>query len=309
MGINGWYTVFGDSVLVRKEKDFKNKCIGVDVSYDIYRASLGMKDIKSLTDKNGIPTVLLNTLLCNVVRYKKLGIKGLVYVFDNPKPNPHKAGEAKKRRAVRKKAETKMEELDVNNSDSEVKQKLEKRTFTITDEMVNDVKELLTLLGVAWVVAPEGYEAEHLGAELTVDGIIDTFITSDSDTLLFGGKSITRRVKQKGAKSYTYEEYTLDDVLVNYELTREQLVHLGLVLGSDFADKTVGIGAGTILKKGLGVKLTDEQNKAKEYFMGKCPYDGTQIKKNTIDKDGLIKWLVVDKNFNEKRIEKLLSVF
>jgi flap endonuclease-1 len=311
MGIKGWYTVFGDSVLIQKEKDFNNKCIGVDISYDIYRASLGMKNIKSLTDKNGIPTVLLNTLLCNVVRYKKLGIKGLIYVFDNPVSNPHKVNEAEKRRAVRKKAETKIEELEVNNADvnCEEKQKLEKQTFTITRNMVDDVKKLLTLLGVAWIVAPEGYEAEHLGAELTFDGIIDTFITSDSDTLLFGGKSITRRVKNKNTKKYIYEEYMLDNILVNYKLTREQLVHIGVVLGSDFADKTAGIGVGTVLKKGLDIILTDEQTKAKEYFMGKCPYDKNQINKVPIDKDNLIKWLVDDKNFNEQRIEKLLSVF
>jgi len=305
MGINGWFKVFGDSSLVKKEKDFKGKCLGIDVSYDIYRASLGMKNIKSLTDKEGIPTVLLNILLCNVVRYKKLGVKGLVYVFDNPKPNPHKVKEAKKRKAARKKAEAKLTEEDQH----EMKEQLEKRAFTITDDMVSDVKKLLTLLGVAWIVAPEGYEAEHLGAELSVDDIIDTFITSDSDTLLFGGKSMTRRVKKKGAKKVSYEEYTLDDVLVDYELTREQLVHYGVVLGSDFSDKTKGIGPGTILKKGLGTKLTDEQEGAKQYFLSKCPYDDNMIKRDVMDKDTLIKWLVDDKNFNEKRITKLLTVF
>ena len=280
MGINGWFKVFGDSALMKKEKDFAEKCIGIDVSYDIYRASLGMKNIKSLTDKNGTPTVLLNTLLCNVVRYKKLGVKGLVYVFDNPKPNPHKSKEAKKRKAARKKAEVKL----IDEVHHEMKEKLEKRTFTITDDMVDDVKQLLTLLGVAWIVAPEGYEAEHLGAELTIHDIIDTFITSDSDTLLFGGKSMTRRVKKKGDKKVSYEEYILDDVLVDYELTREQLVHYGVVLGSDFSDKTKGIGPKTIFKKGLGVKLTDEQEKANSYFLSKCPYNDKMINQNDIKK-------------------------
>jgi hypothetical protein len=120
---------------------------------------------------------------------------------------------------------------------------------------------------------------------------------------------MTRRVKKKGAKKVSYEEYTLDDVLVDYELTREQLVHYGVVLGSDFSDKTKGIGPGTILKKGLGTKLTDEQEKAKQYFLSKCPYDVNMIKRDVMDKDTLIKWLVDDKNFNEKRITKLLTVF
>lgn len=305
MGINYWYIVFGDSAVVVKEKDFKGKCLGVDVSYDIYRASLGMRNIKSLTDKKGIPTILLNTLLCNVVKYKKLGVKGLVYVFDNPAPNPHKAKEQKKRRTARKKA---LVEYARENK-IEKKEQLEKRTFTITDEMVSDVKKLLTLLGVAWVVAPEGYEAEHLGAELSNEGIIDSFITSDSDALLFGAKSFIRQVKKKGSKKCKYEEYILDDVLVDYELTREQMVHLGVVLGSDFADKTKGVGPGTVLTKGLTTKLTKEQEKAKEYFLKQCPFNVNMIKKDVMDKQSLIKWLVENKNFNEKRITKLLSVF
>lgn len=305
MGIQGWFTVFKDSASIHKEKDFNGKCLGIDVSYDIYRGSLGMKNIKSLTDKDGTPTVLLNTLLCNVVKYKKLKVRGLVYVFDNPVPNIHKVKEQAKRKTARKKAQVQYD----GEERIELKEKLEKRTFAITDEMVNDVKKLLTLLGVAWIVAPENYEAEHLGAELTKDEIIDTFITSDSDTLLFGAKSITRRVKKKGEKKVIYEEYVLDTVLIDYELTREQLVHMGVVLGSDFADKTKGIGPGTILTKGLDVKLTKEQDKAKQYLLSVCEYDVKNIVKGVMDKDTLIQWLVVEKNFNEKRITKLLSVF
>ena len=305
MGINGWFKVYGDSALIRKENYFHGKCLGIDVSYDIYRASLGMKNIKGLTDKNGIPTILLNTLLCNIVRYKKLGVRGLIYVFDNPKPNPRKVKEIKKRKDVRQKAEEKMSE----ETQQEKKQKLEKRTFTITDGMIEDVKKLLSFLGAAWIIAPVGYEAEHLGAELTINNIIDSFITSDSDTLLFGGKSIIRRVKNKGSKKISYEEYNLDKIITDYGLTREQLVHQGVVLGSDFAEKTKGIGPGTVLRKGLETKLTDEQLKAKEYFLTRCPYNDNMIRKDTIDKKELVKWLVEDKNFNEKRIEKLLSIF
>jgi flap endonuclease-1 len=270
-----------------------------------------MKNINSLSDKNGLPTIFLNILLCNIARYKKMGVKGLVYVFDNANPNPHKIIETNKRREARNKANTKLSGIknDPNNLDCEMKQKLEKRIFTITSEIVDSAKKLLNLLGVAWIVTPEGYESEHLGAELTIDGIIDTFVTTDTDTLLFGGKSMTRRIKKKGATKYIYEEYILDNVLFDYELTREQLVHLGLVLGCDFAHKTAGIGVCTVLRKGLGVKLTEEQNNAKEYFMSKCPYEVGQIHQDTMDKDGLVQWLVNDKNFNKERIDKLLSAF
>lgn len=305
MGIKGWFKVFGGSANVIKERDFKNKRLGVDVSYDIYRASLGMKNIKGLTDKNGIPTVMLNILICNVTKYKKLGIRGLIYVFDNPKPNPLKIQEMKKRKEKLNKAKDRLK----NVKDKDVSDRLEKRTFKITESMICDVKKLLTLIGVAWVVAPEGFEAEHLGAELTINGTIDSFITSDSDTLLFGGKSMIRRVKKKGTKKNMYEEYNLKSIMIHHKINREQMVRIGVILGSDFSEKTKGIGPGTVIKKSPLIKLTSDQKKAKDYFLSKCPYSEDMVNRKHINKDALIEWLVNDKNFNKARVVKLLSVF
>lgn len=303
MGVNQWYIVFGGNATVRTEKDFKGKRLGVDVSYEIYRGSLGMKNIKSLTDKKGTPTVLLNTLLCNVVRYKKLGVTGLVYVFDNPTPNPHKAGEAKKRKAKREKIKKKK----AITEDDEYKR--EKQLFSITATMITDVKKLLTSLGVAWIVAPVNFEAEHLGAALMQNDVIDTFITSDSDTLMFGGKSLTRKIKKKGTKKYVYEEYLLGDILNNHHLTMREFIHLGVVLGCDFAEKTKGIGPKTIFKKGPHTILTADQQKAFEYFLTPCPYKNDMIQKQKKDIPAVVAWLTADKNFNKKRVERLLSVF
>lgn len=305
MGIHNWYNVFGDSAIALKEKDFKNRRLGIDVSYDIYRASLGMQNIKGLTNINGNPTVLINTLLCNAVKYKKLGVTGLIYVFDNPTPNPHKIKEQKKRTVLKQKAKV---QYDAEKKHT-MKEKLEKRIFTITDKMIADVKKLLSLLGIAWIVAPFGYEAEHLGAELSKDNIIDSFITSDSDALLFGAKSFIRRVKKGRSKKIMYEEYKSDELFADYDINRDQLVHIGVVLGSDFADKTKGIGPKTVLNKGLDVKLTKQQQNAKEYFLSSCPYDIDAINKNNLNKNALIQWLVDEKNFNMQRITKLLSVF
>lgn len=299
MGIKNFFDIFGEGVSIR-EKDLTGKRIGIDVSYEIYRASLGMKNINTLTDNKGTPTVLLNTLLSNIVKWKKLDIKGLIYVFDNPKPNPNKYIELEKRKATKLKAEKKLEK----ECNEEKKCKLEKRTFKITGEMINDVKRLLYLLGVASIEAPEGFEAEHLGAELVSNNTIDYFITTDSDFLVFGGESMLRKINAK-----KYGLYHLSNILEKNNITREELVHLSVILGSDFAEKSKGIGKATIFKKGPGVNLTDQQKKAKEYFLGKCYYDDSMITKSTRDLNKAIDWLVEEKNFNKSRIEKLLSVF
>jgi 5'-3' exonuclease len=298
MGTSDWFKIFGDSKVAVKEKDFKGKCLGVDASGELFRGSLGMKNIQTLTDSEGNPTVLLNVLMCNISRYRKLNIKGLLFVFDNPKPNPHKLKERKKRKEAKEKSIKKLEMKEGNECE------IERRRFCITNEMVADVKHMLNLLGVAWIEAPHGYEAEHLGAELTKQGIIDSFMSSDSDTLLFGGTSMIRKVK--GEKKY--EEYILANVLEKYKLTHDELIHLGVVMGTDFNEKTRGIGVKTILRKGPSVELTDEQKDAKQYFLKTCPFSKDGIHKEKKNTEKFIEWIVKKKNFNEKRVRKILSL-
>jgi flap endonuclease-1 len=307
MGIKGFFNVFKDGSARITEKDFKGKRVGIDVSYDIYRTSLGMKNVAGLTDKNGTPTVLLNILMCNIIKYKKLGVKGLIYVFDDPRPNPLKVDENKKRKAARKKAEERLANANANaNANVEEKNSLEKRTFAITGEMVDDVKKMLNFFGVAWIVADK-CEAEHLGAELSIQKIIDYFITSDSDALLFGAENMVRRVKC--GKKPVYELYNLENLLIDFDLTQEQLIQIGVVLGCDFAEKTKGIGVKTVLRKAPDVKLTPQQEIAKKYFASSCAYDPDMVRREDPNIPGLIEWLVKEKNFNEARISAMLKVF
>ena len=307
MGITGLYDVICESAKPFPNKNFAGKRVGVDVSYDIHRASRGMEMVKSLTDATGTKTLFLNTILCNIVGYKKIGVTGLIYVFDSPRPNAIKAAECERRRAVRHCAEKKLvEDAGLNGDRTDM---LEKTAFTITGSIIEDVKKLLGLLGVAWIVAPDNFEAEHLGAELTRDGVIDIFVTSDSDAIVFGARTIVRRVKHKGAKKSSLEEYTLDTILEHNKLTREGLAHIAVVLGCDFASKTKGIAAKTVLSRGPTATLTEEQLRAKNYFLSTCPYTMDMIVKSAANITNLVEWLVHDKKFNETRITKMLEVF
>ena len=58
----------------------------------------------------------------------------------------------------------------------------------VTDEMVDDVIELLGLFGLPYVIAP--MEAEAQCAELEKLGLVNGIITNDSDVFVFGGRHV-----------------------------------------------------------------------------------------------------------------------
>lgn len=312
MGVTGLYAVVGEFSRPFPPKNFKGKRIGVDASHEIHRASRGMKMADSLADSSGAKTLLLNTVLCNIAMYKKQGVTGLIYVFDPPRPNAMKAAECAQRRVVRHRAEQRLAELnaaDAEGTTCDQKDTLAKTAFAVTGAMIAEVQKLLGLMGVAWIMAPDNFEAEHLGAELTRDGVIDVFVTADSDAIVFGALSIVRSIKKNGAKKPSLEEYSLNTILAGTGLTREGLAHIAVVLGCDFAPKTRGVAAKTVLARGPTTTLTEEQLRAKAYFLSTCPYTMDMVATSASNITGLIEWLVIDKKFNEARLTKLLEVF
>ena len=292
MGIKDFSKVFGASSVKFANKDFKDKRIGLDASCEIYRATLGA--MNGLSSGKGESTIIYNVILQNIVKYKKLGVKGIIYVFDHPEPNPLKAAENKKRREIRKKLAARAKSKDCKD----------KLSFKLTGELVRNIQHMLDLMGVAWIVAPKGFEAEHLGARLTQVGLINLFITGDSDTLLFGAKNVVVKVRKAGKTEL--RKYNLATLLDKFGLTMEEFVHLGVVMGTDFAAKTPRIGPKTIFKKGPSAVLTEEQKTAKKYFESVCPFKIEHIVKKKINKDSLIDWLV-EKDFNRERLEKILA--
>jgi DNA excision repair protein ERCC-5 len=107
----------------------------------------------------------------------------------------------------------------------------------VTNQMVNEVQELLQHFGIPYLNAP--MEAESQCAFLKTHNLVDGIITDDSDVFLFGGDVIYRNVfnqKQKFVEQFTMES------IGELGLNRNSLIQMAMLLGSDY---TVGI-------KGLG---------------------------------------------------------
>ncbi|KKK16136.1 hypothetical protein AOCH_004993 [Aspergillus ochraceoroseus] len=113
----------------------------------------------------------------------------------------------------------------------------------VTQIMITECQQLLTLFGLPYVTAP--MEAEAQCAELVTLGLVDGIITDDSDIFLFGG---TRVYKNMFNQSKYVECYLTSDLEKEYALHRRKLISFAHLLGSDYTEGIPGVGPVTALE-------------------------------------------------------------
>mmetsp|Transcript_9936 Transcript_9936/g.23082 ORF Transcript_9936/g.23082 Transcript_9936/m.23082 type:complete len:241 (-) Transcript_9936:52-774(-) len=82
-------------------------------------------------------------------------------------------------------------------------------------------------------------EAEAQCAYLETEGLVDGVVTDDGDSFLFGAENVYRNIFQ--SKKYV-EEYRASDIERELGLTRENLIELAMLLGSDYTEGVFGVG-------------------------------------------------------------------
>ncbi|CAI8491375.1 unnamed protein product [Hanseniaspora opuntiae] len=115
--------------------------------------------------------------------------------------------------------------------------KLQRDAEEVTPQMVEEVQELLQHFGIPYLTAP--MEAEAQCAELMRLELVDGIITDDSDVFLFGGSKIYRKMFQE--KQFV-EFYDLEAIHGTLGLSRDFLIDLAFLLGSDYTLGIKGIG-------------------------------------------------------------------
>jgi DNA excision repair protein ERCC-5 len=113
----------------------------------------------------------------------------------------------------------------------------------VTQTMISECQHLLTLFGLPYITAP--MEAEAQCAELVNLGLVDGIVTDDSDTFLFGG---TRVYKNMFNAAKFVECYLAQDLTSEFSLTREKMIAIAQLLGSDYTTGIPGIGPVTALE-------------------------------------------------------------
>jgi flap endonuclease-1 len=230
------------------------KVIAIDAFNVLYQflASIRQEDGTPLMDFSGNITAHLSGLFYRNSKLIKNGIKP-VYVFDGVSPE-FKAKTKEKRAKAKKIAQAKWKKALEEHKLEEARMYAQ-GTSRLTGEMIEESKELLNALGIPFVQAPS--EGEAQAAIMVQKGIAYAAASQDYDALLFGSPllirnlSITGRRKVPRQDRYTMvepEEIKFKETLDSLGITREKLVWLGLLVGTDFNKGVFRVGPKTALK-------------------------------------------------------------
>uniref|UniRef100_A0A5B6YV96 Putative DNA repair protein UVH3 isoform X1 n=1 Tax=Davidia involucrata TaxID=16924 RepID=A0A5B6YV96_DAVIN len=119
----------------------------------------------------------------------------------------------------------------------EEQRKLERNVDSVSSEMFAECQELLQMFGLPYIIAP--MEAEAQCAYMELANLVDGVVTDDSDAFLFGARSVYKNIFDD--RKYV-ETYFMKDIENELGLTREKLIRMALLLGSDYTEGVSGIG-------------------------------------------------------------------
>jgi len=233
--------------------DFKGKIITVDAFNTLYQflSIIRQPDGQPLMDANGNVTSHLAGLLYRTSNLLEVGIKP-VFIFDG-KPPELKRATVESRRAVREKARIEWKEA-LERGDMERARTKAQQTSRLTSGMIDEAKQLLDYLGLPWLDAPS--EGECQASYMARKGDAWAAASQDFDSLLFGTPILVRNLTVSGKRKLPRQKIyvdvvpeilNLDEGLAKLGITREQLVDVAILVGTDFNPGIKGIGP----KKGL----------------------------------------------------------
>ncbi len=287
--------------------ELRNKLIAIDAFNAIYQflSALRQSDGTSLKDSHDNITSHLSGLFYRTIKLMKFGIKP-TYVFDG-KPVDLKFKTLEKR-SIAKEAAKENWMGAIAKGNLEDARKFAKRTSTLTEEMVVESKNLLTAMGIPCVQAIN--DGEALCAHICKKGDVYAVATQDYDALLFGAPKTLRNLTFTGDREL--EMLNLADVLKNLGITREQLIDIGILVGTDFNDGVKGIGPKTALKIVKSRKFPTEKfnfdiDEIRKIFTNPNVTDGYNIEFKDYDEDEIFKILCDEHDFSRERVKNGLD--
>ncbi|MFW9818388.1 MAG: flap endonuclease-1 [Candidatus Thorarchaeota archaeon] len=319
---------------VKRTITFENlfkKSIAIDAFNTIYQflAIIRQRDGTPLKDYQGNVTSHLSGLFYRSINFLEHNIKP-IYVFDGT-PSELKIDTIMERKKVKDEAKEKMIKAQ-DEEDFQQAKKFAQFTSTLDSGMIEESKKLIEFMGMPIIQANS--EGEAQSAFLVEQGDAWACASQDYDTLLFGGERLIRNFAVSRSRKVRDTTVTLDieyvslqKFLDNLGITREQLIEMGIMIGTDFFQGIKGIGQKTALdlirKYGTIENILKNQVKIggkeimlnldlvaqiKEIFLNPDVKKDYKIPKpKKIDFDNLEELLMEQHNFSHQRVENALE--
>ena len=305
-------------------KDFKARTIAIDGYNALYQflSSIRQADGTPLTDSRGRVTSHLSGTFHRTANILEAGIRP-VYVFDG-KPNPLKAGTLQERRQRKERARAQWEEA-LKAGDMETARTKAQQTSKLTRDMVKQAKDLLDHMGVPWVDAEEDGEAQ--ASYMAIKGEVYAAASQDYDSLLFGAPLLVRNLTLSGRRKMPRRNVYVDvvpeilklsEVLAVLGITREQLVDMGVLMGTDFNQGVKGIGPKKALKLvkefGSGEAAIKAKNldvpsfhNVRDIFLNPKKTDDYTLEWKPMDREKVENLLCDDFEFSSQRLQSTMD--
>jgi flap endonuclease-1 len=303
--------------------ELRGRTVAVDAYNTIYQflSIIRQPDGTPLKDSRGRVTSHLSGLLYRTANLIEAGVEP-TYVFDG-RPHALKYDTIEGRKARREKAEREWEEA-VEEGDLEKAFSKAQQTSRMTSDVLASSKGLLRALGVPTVDAPGDGEAQ--GAYMCSRGDVWAAASQDYDSLLFGAPTLVRNVTVTGRRKVpgknVYRDVGIEVIdsaesLAALGITREQLVDVCILMGTDFNPGIPGIGPKKGLKlikehgsleralERMGSEI-EEAEEGRDIFLHGEYCDGYDLRPGCVDRDAVL-GMMTDHAFSPDRVSSALE--
>ncbi len=306
-------------------KDLHKKRIAIDSNNILYQflARIRQPDGTPLKDSQERITSHLSGLFFRTINLLENSVEP-VYVYDG-KPTTLKMQVLEVRREKREEAKKEWKSA-IERGDLVAARKYAQAALFLTRDMISESKKLLDAMGIPYVQAVS--EGESQAAYIASKGDVWASASQDWDSLLFGTPQLIRNLTITGRRKIpgtdrtieiNIEEINLKDALNALSITREQLIDIGLLIGTDFNEGISGIGPKKALKNILDYKNIEgviKQGKIKidfpyeeirEIFLNPDVTDDYIIKFKDYDDQNILNLLVDEHSFSESRVNTAIK--
>jgi flap endonuclease-1 len=314
-------------ILPKKEIELANltgKTIAIDSHNILYQFLSIIRQRPTgepLRDSKGRITSHLSGLFYRTSNLIEIGIKP-IFCFDGEPPE-FKKKTVEARHKAREEAKEKWEKALERGEEAMT---YAQAAATLTDEMINESKTLLDAMGIPCVQALSEGEAQC--AFMCKKGVVDFVGSQDYDSLLFDSPRLARNISITGRRKLPRKEVyieikpeiiELEEVLSTLGIKREQLIIIGLLVGTDYNEGIKGVGPKTALKLVKKHKTLDKvlenvdwqsevsAEEIYEFFLRPPVTEKYEIRWKEPDREKIIEFMVEEHDFSQERVEKVIE--